>query len=252
MNALIVASRSAEKTAGWSPVGRLEFDQGVYRFVYTMGAKTLDGFRPFDGMERLEEIYESPELFPVFANRLLSSSRPEYEAFLRWSGFDPAHPPEPLAILGVTEGRKQTDMIEVFPCPTRNEQGMYVNKFFLHGLRYMGKASLLRLSQLQPNERLLCALDIQNDSDPHAVLLRTEDDRVNVGYVPRYLAKDIWSLLKGCGAEFLGFYAHRVNADAPLQQRLLCRVEACWPTDFKPCDSEEFHPIPAGVPVRCD
>src|SRR5258706_16263900 len=93
MNALLVASRSADQVkGGWSPIGRLEFDHGTYRFVYTKGARTAVGFTPFNGMEDLEEIYESNELLPIFANRLLSRSRPKYEAYLQWSGFDPANP----------------------------------------------------------------------------------------------------------------------------------------------------------------
>jgi hypothetical protein len=252
MNALIVASRSEGDSAGWSPVGRLDFDRGVYRFVYTKGARKAKGFRPFDGMEKLNYVYESPILFPIFANRLLSASRPEYDAFLRWSGFDPTNPPEPLAILGVTEGRKQTDMIEVFPCPVPDDRGMYQNKFFLHGLRYMDPTAHQRISRLKPDENLLCVCDVQNESDPNAVLLRTKNDRVNIGYVPRYLAQDVWALLKECGPEYLQFTVHRLNADAPLQQRLLCRVEGCWPHNFKPCDGEAFHPIPENVPVRCE
>src|ERR1051326_7716674 len=99
MNALLVASRSLDPgQGGWSPIGRLDFDRGTYRFVYTQGARTAPGFTPFSGMENLEEVYESHELFPVFANRLLSESRPEYEAYLQWSGFDPANPPDPIAI----------------------------------------------------------------------------------------------------------------------------------------------------------
>lgn len=78
MNALLVASRSADPSkGGWSPIGRLEFDRGTYRFAYTKGARTAAGFTPFSGMEDLEQIYESNDLFPVFANRLLPKSRPE-------------------------------------------------------------------------------------------------------------------------------------------------------------------------------
>jgi hypothetical protein len=227
MNALIVAFRTPDDPAGWHPVGRLDFDQGTYRFFYTKGAREAKGFRAFDGMDDLDYVYEAHELFPVFANRLLSKSRPEYDAFLRWSGFDPAHPPDPLAILGVTEGRKVTDMIEVFPCPVPDRHGMYQNKFFVHGLRYMSHGAHQRLNALQPEEPLLCTCDVQNSADPSAVLLRTENDRVNIGYVPRYLAKDVYSLIDGCGTDYLHFLVHRVNLDAPLQQRLLCRVEAC-------------------------
>ena len=62
MSTLLVASRSSEPhNGGWSPIGRLEFDRGTYRFVYTQGAKTAVGFTPFSGMENLEDIYESAE-----------------------------------------------------------------------------------------------------------------------------------------------------------------------------------------------
>jgi len=122
-NALLVAWRSGAPERGWQPVGRLEYDGGVYRFFYTQGAKMLADFQPFPQMENLEEVYESEELFPVFANRLLSKSRPEYEAYLKWGGFDPNNPPQPLSILGVTEGRRQPDSIEMFPCPVPDTSG---------------------------------------------------------------------------------------------------------------------------------
>src|SRR5258708_4630275 len=150
MNALFVASRSPHHAkGGWSPIGRLQFAEGSYRFVYTKGAKTAQDFTPFSGMENLAEVYESDELFPVFANRMLPKSRPEYDAYLRWSGFDPANPPDPIAVLGVTEGIRRTDMIELFPCPIPDEQRCYLSKFFLHGLRYMPDSAKARVLSLQ-------------------------------------------------------------------------------------------------------
>ncbi|MBU6399488.1 MAG: HIRAN domain-containing protein [Verrucomicrobia bacterium] len=255
MNALLVASRSADPAqGGWSPIGRLEFDHAVYRFVYTQGARTAVGFTPFSGMTDLEEIYESDELFPVFANRLLPKSRPEYEAFLRWSGFDSASPPpDPIAVLGVTEGIRRTDMIEVFPCPAPDGQGSYSSKFFLHGLRYMPEVARARALALQPEELLFPMPDPCNRADPNAVALRTEDrDRLMLGYVPRYLAHDVWKLVQQCQPDFIQVLVHRVNRDAPLQQRLLCRMHACWPEGFQPCSGEEFQPIPQGVPAHCN
>jgi len=253
MNALLVASRSADPgKGGWSPIGRLQFENGVYRFVYTQGARTAQGFMPFTGMEELGAIHESQELFPIFANRLLPESRPEYEAYLRWSGFDPASQPDPIAVLGVTEGIRRTDMIELFPCPVPDEAGCYMNKFFLHGLRYMPEAARARVLVLKPEERLYPVLDFCNPADTNAVALRTvEGDRLILGYVPRYLAHDAWNLFQKCDPDFIEVYVHRVNPDAPLQQRLLCRMHACWPEDFQPCSGEEFQPIPKGVPADC-
>jgi hypothetical protein len=253
MNALLVASRSAEPSkGGWSPIGRLEFDQGTYRFVYTKGARTAVGFTPFSGMENLGEIYESDELFPVFANRLLPKSRPEYEAYLQWSGFDPAHPPDPIAILGVTEGIRRTDMIEVFPCPVPDERSCYLNKFFMHGLRYMPEIAKARVLSLKEGERLYPMWDGCNPADYSAVALRpATGDRMMIGYVPRYLAQDALALFHHCTPENIEIFVQRVNPDAPLQQRLLCRMHACWPDGFQPCTGDAFQPIPEGVPERC-
>jgi hypothetical protein len=243
--ALYVAWRAGDSTNGrWGPVGRLEHDAGGYRFIYTRGARTLEGFRAFPGMSELETIYESEDLFPLFANRLLAKSRPEYDEFLTWGGFDPNNPPDPIAILGVTEGMRQTDSLEVFPSPTRDADGCYVSKFFLHGVRWFEPAQE-RIAKLEPGENLGLMLDLSNQHDPNAVAVRTCDphDRYMIGYVPRYLARDVHELYRGCGSNPIELRVERVNGDAPLQQRVLCRMSACWPDDFQPCGGEEFHPI---------
>jgi len=251
-NALLVAWRSNAEKRGWGPVGRLEYDEGQYRFVYTRGARTLEGFVPFPQMDDLNEVYESSELFPLFANRLLPKSRPEYHAFLRWGGFDQDNPPDPISILGVTEGMRQTDSVEVFPCPSPDSSGCYVNKFFLHGLRWMPPAAHERITRLEAGEPLFMMADFFNPSDPQAVALRTSRaDQMLIGYVPRYLAKDVWQFLSGCNTDFMKVVVERVNKDAPLQQRLLCRMNSCWPEGFRPCSDEAFLPIPAKVPLGC-
>jgi hypothetical protein len=250
-NSLFVAWRSPEPVgARWGPIGRLEHGPGGYRFVYTRGARTLPGFLPFPEMPRLDEIYESDELLPLFANRLLARSRPEYQAYLTWSGFDPDNPPDPLAILAVTEGRRATDYLELFPCPLQDMDGCYLNKFFLHGIRYMPAAAQQRIAALKPDEPLIPMFDDFNPYDPQAIAVRTSDDheRMMIGYVPRYLAREVRQLCASCDAEYIEFGVERVNPNAPLQQRLLCRMRACWPDDFTPCSGEEFQPIVSGLP----
>ena len=248
MSALFVTSRTGNQTHEcWGPVGRLEHDGGLYRFCYTQGAATLPGFRPFPQMDDLSQVYESDELFPLFANRLLSASRPEYDAYLCWGGFDPDNPPEPISILGVTQGIRQTDSVEVFPCPAPDIEGCYINKFFLHGLRWAGPAALDRIARLKPNESLSLVPEPHNEFDPLAVAVQTADG-MPLGYVPRYLARDIGRLLTDCS--YIELFVERVNGDAPLQQRVLCRLHACWPTGFQPCNDEPFWPIPQNVPAH--
>ncbi len=245
-NALFIAWRSGGPNAGkWAPVGRVDLVNNEYRFVYTKGAEMLPDFRPFPGMPNFNSVYVSSELFPLLSNRMLARSRPEYESFLTWGGFDPNVHPEPLALLGVTEGLRQTDAVEMFPCPEPDEEGCYLSKFFLHGVRWMPPEAQERIALLKSDEQLGLMPDISNPHDRDAVAVRTFDPkgRFIIGYVPRYLAKDVRELCVSCDPDFVTLHVERLNIDAPLQQRVLCRMNACWPQGFQPCNSEAFEPI---------
>jgi hypothetical protein len=250
-NSLFVAWRpeTTPDGLGWRPIGRLEHD-GIYRFWYTKGARK-PGFQPLPGMDNLDEVYESDSLFPLFANRLLPKSRPEYDAYLRWSGFDSHSKPDPILVLGVTEGLRQTDAIEVFPCPTPDADGCYIAQFFLHGIRWMPKTAADRVNALEVGAPLKLMLDLQNAHDPQAVAVRTDAERMIIGYVPRYMARDTWQILFQCDPEIVELEVARINRDAPLQNRVLCRMRACWPDDFRPCSDEDFEPIPTAAPSQC-
>lgn len=134
--------------------------------MYTRGARKLKGFQPFPGMVDLEAVYKSKELFPLFAKRLLAPSRPEYEAFLKWGGFDPNNPPDPLAVLGVTGGTRVTDSIKVFPCSARDEQGCYVTKFFLHDVRWMAPAAWEGVDRLEKKRTAGAAVGLYESLRP--------------------------------------------------------------------------------------
>lgn len=243
---LYVAWRSSEDNAPqWGPVGRLDNELGHYRFVYTKGAKKLYGFTPFPGMSDLEQVYESNDLLPVFYNRMLSRSRPEYHDFLKWSGFDPEEPPAPLDLLGITEGLRATDKLELFPCPRPDANNHYNIKFFLHGIRYMSDAVREEIGRLDSGESLGFMFDVSNAVDPFAVAIRTcpPRNRLLIGYMPRYLARDVKGLFDNLQARNILLEVARVNREAPMQQRLLCHMSAPWPQSFSPCEGEDFQPI---------
>ena len=248
---IYLAWRSPVGTARWSPVGRLDKSaNGPYSFLYTQGARSA-GFSPLPGMEDLNKIYKSNKLFPIFYNRLLNSRREEYDSYLQWSGFEPSTPPDPLAILEVTEGRKTTDFFEVFPCPVANEQGMYEFRFFLHGVEWLSQQAVERANQLESDERLFCMYDIQNSYDANAIALRTLDDRQIVGYLPRYICHDFKSLADDCDPDIVSFSVIRVNPEAPLQFKVLCHLTACWPASYKPFSSDEFIPLAKNAAIGC-
>ena len=245
---LYVAWRSETPNPVWGPVGRLSVARNLYSFCYTRGAKTLPGFVPFSGMEDLERVYESRRLFPLFENRLLPKSRPEYRRYLEWSGFDPDDPPEPLMLLGRTEGRKQTDSVEVFPQPNPDSHGCYINYFFAHGVRYHLPNAGPVLAELRSGDDLQLRPQPLNPADANAVAIFASD--TPLGYVPKYLAADVKRLLEECPQSTIRLTVERVNADAPTQQRLLCRLNACWPAGFQPCHDESFEPIVAGCEIH--
>ncbi|NJM98585.1 MAG: DNA-binding protein [Phormidesmis sp. RL_2_1] len=228
----------------WFPIGRLDFDGDLYRFRYIHGALVAQAqgqFRPIRTFPELHHLYESPRLFPLFENRLLRRSRPEYSDYVQWLNI-PEKADDPIALLSRSGGQRVTDTFEVFPCPQRDENGLYHIHFFVHGLRYMPPETQPNLQQLQPGIRLYIMQDSQNPYDPDALLLRTEE-AYNVGYCPRYLTSDVLNLLQH-DSQKLAATVERVNPHpTPVQFRLLCNLTAEWPKAFQPFTGELYEPL---------
>jgi hypothetical protein len=225
----------------WYPVGKLTLEIDIYRFVYTKGATLSKNFVPFGFMQDLHEIYKSRDLFPLFANRLISRKRPEYRDFLRWLDLreDEA---EPLVVLARTEGVRETDSLTVFPCPEPDPEGRYVVHFFSHGLRHLSDEARIRINALRASDRLYLLPDPQNPHDRYAIALRTDDPATIVGYCPRYISRDFLEILE-TNPSSVEVRVKRVNADAPIQLRLLCTLTADWPEKFRPCTSEYYQEL---------
>jgi HIRAN domain len=229
------------KERTWIPVGKLSFKDELYWFVYTKGAQKFSTFIPFGRMSDLKTIYESRELFPLFANRLLSKSRPEYKNFLHWLNVK-ENEDDPLALLALTGGMRETDSLIVFPCPERSDENTYHVHFFSQGIRYLSDATIQTVNSLSPGDLLYLMPDPQNPGDSFALALRTNDPPLIVGYCPRYLSKDFLVLLRRHPGETKAS-VERVNPEAPMQLRLLCNLTAPWPEDFQPCSDPDYEPL---------
>jgi hypothetical protein len=227
----------------WLPVGRLTIDENnIYRFVYTKGAESSRNFVPFARMNQLDRVYASETLFPLFSNRLLLASRPEYKNYLKWLDVKEDEY-DPLTMLAITEGIRGTDTFEVFQLPKPNDEGKYEVKFLSHGLRHLPRHVIERVDNLRKGDRLFIMPDIQNKHDPMALGLRTDDPVEMVGYCPRYLSPDFYELLEKTTAMDIKVSVERINADAPLNLRLLCKIVTPWPEGFEPCSDEKFKPL---------
>jgi hypothetical protein len=217
-----------------------------YEFAYLNGAQEAQklGFQPFLAFPELGTIYRSDALFPFFSNRLVPRVRGDYREYVQRLGLQPDDPDD-FAILARSGGIRATDSIELFPFPSY-EQGIgYTMYFCVHSLRYINPIAHVRVDQLKPHEELNLMHDFQNPVDPDAMALRTAD-RVLVGYLPGYLLEDVGKLQDG-------YYRVQVTVaqinppPAPLSQRVLCRMECCWPDNLAPFLSSIYQPIASGA-----
>jgi hypothetical protein len=231
-------------TRKWFPIGRLTYDGRLYHFIYLQGAIEAHkdaNFQPIISFPDFDQSYGSLELFPLFNNRLLRSSRPDYPAFIQWLNL-PQDSLDPIAILSRTGGRRETDTFEVFPCPELDEQKKYRIHFFAHGLRHLPPEAQQHLYQLRPGERLNLMHDAQNPYDSRALLLRTDDLHL-VGYCPRYLVPDFFELVTNTPQQ-VTVAIERINPPpTPLQFRVLFSLTAEWSDGFQPFSSVAYVPL---------
>ena len=241
MKAIFVAYQDAI-SRNWAPVGRLTRVEGRYHFSYTRGAEELPNFVPFGRMTDLGAEYVSEKLFPLFANRVLPKSRPEYSDYLKWLGLSQVSH-DALEELARTGGLRATDTLELIPCPAPSEGNRYEVFFFCRGLRHLPQESQARAVELKHGERLYLAQDLQNGFDITALLLRTGEPMTLVGYAPRYYSADFTQLIKHVGANEVKVTVEQVNTEAPAQYRVLCKLSAPWPSGFAPCKAGQYEPI---------
>ena len=240
------------KSRKYFPVGRLrhisEGGEDYFEFVYIRGTEDArqHSFEPFLAFPELRVAYRSTELFPFFVNRLLLESREkEYKEFVRSLGLVPGKA-SPIEILARSGGRRATDSIELF-APFENgrtaeSEECLINYFFLvHGLRHMRDYAQRLANTLKRGDPLFIMHDLQNPVDPEAMVLRTSD-YCCVGFLPRYLLADLWELVKTEGS--IKVSIERLNASpAPIQQRILCKLQTAKREGFEPCSSDIYLPL---------
>ncbi|MCF6149446.1 MAG: hypothetical protein E3K37_12405 [Candidatus Kuenenia sp.] len=228
----------------WIPVGKLSYKDTKFFFQYTNGAnlaKNAGHFVPFGQMLDLDKKYEADELFPIFKNRLLQKSRPEYEDYLSWLnlGEDNVSPLDELARSG---GIRVTDNLQMFPIPEKTNN-RYKVTFFSHGIRHLPPNYIERIQHLSRSNRLYLMKDIQNNYDSLALALRTDDPPEIVGYCPGFFVRDFNDLLVKNGAKNVKVSVVRVNLESPVQFRLLCEFITDWPDQFIPFQGEDFETV---------
>lgn len=185
-----------------SPVGFLTFDGVTYAFVYVPQALEAEGFRPLLGFPDLHRRYESDQLFPLFAQRVMDLHRADYARYVDRLGLDPREL-DPWEQLARSEGSRHGDTIQLLPSPWRDVEGVWRCRTLVHGLRWMpvretmvdGVARLVTgveleatLASLRPGDGLALVLEPNNLHNPRAVIV-TDRARTLLGYLPDLLTE---------------------------------------------------------------
>jgi hypothetical protein len=218
-------------------------DASYYRFRYTQGALKAQrevGFAPLLAFPDFQRDYQSPELFPLFQNRVLSPKRSDFLEYIQWLDLDRNHA-DPVSILSVSGGERVTDTLEVFPKVPTDAEGNFQIRFFLHGLRHLGSIAQERAARLQVGEELRILVELNNPATRLAVPLLTTDYQM-IGWAPRYLVEDLIRCVPQ--APELTAKVARINADAaPLNQRILIDYHGRAAGGAEPMSTPDFAPL---------
>ena len=232
-----------EESRLWFPVGRLDVcpESRLYRFRYIRGAERARveaGFPLLAEFPNLGEDYRSPELFPLFQNRIMNRARPEFTDYL--SGLGLLEGADPVEILAVSGGTRVTDAYEVFPKLVKRENGSFTCRFFLHGWRHVNPSALERIDSMTEADELYLTLELTNPATGLAIQLQTTDYHM-IGWTPRYLVTDLVAAM----AESPTYSARVVRVNplpAPSKQRVLIEMTGCW-NQHEPMTSEDYTPM---------
>lgn len=237
----------------WFVIGWLKASptREQFTFRYTMGAmlaREATGFAPLAGFPKFEATYRSPELFPVFKNRLHSPNRPDFPAFLEGLDLPPEHR-DPMDLMIISGGRRRTDNLEVIPKIEPALKGHFEVRFFLHGLRYFGVEGVEAVDRLVQDDRLSLVYEEANEGTGQPALRVETLTGTAIGYVPNYLVQEFQTIREQCHYPEEVYAVRNNYADAPLDHRLLLRLAGCWPAGHQPMKGETFQPIERREPI---
>lgn len=229
----------------WFPVGRLthKLDGEKYEFAYTKGALNAEkaaGFKPLLAFPDFNKLYCAPELFPLFANRVLARSRKDFNEYLNTLDLDPNHL-DLLDILSVSGGERQTDSFEIFPKMEKDIDGSFTCRFFLHGLRYVNEAGAERARILKEGEALQILVEVNNPKTVTAICLQSSD-YLPMGWAPRYLVSDLLQAMAQ-GPDVSAKLVKANSGNVPLNRRYLIEMCGRLPIGFEPMSDESFQLI---------
>jgi len=221
-----------------TPVGLLTHVDSTYRFCYLRSAGTVEGFQPFLGFPDLERRYAAAALFPLFAQRVMRPSRPDFDRYRRALGLDVDS--SDWSMLGRSQGQREGDGIRVFPEPGVVEAGVTSSTFFVNGLGARMREDRRvepALVRLVVGDRLRL-LDERAAAEGARALLVVEHTGVALAWVPGVLLSHL-DTIRFHGAPELSVVDAN-GPDVPAAHRLLVMLRGTAPVGYRPFDGPEW------------
>lgn len=232
-SSLIVAWQNPE-TRVIAPVGLLGYTDGRYTFVYLKGALTVEDFRPLLGLPDFHQRYTAERLFPIFAQRVMGSGRPDFARYLDVLRLGPDA--SPLQILGRSGGRREGDSLSLVQYPSVESDGSSRAIFFVHGVRHIAGANA-RVATLTEGAELRLRPESDNPFNAKALLVTTTGSSP-LGYVPDLLVDYMHKLHEVEEPKLR--VLQRNNEGSPPNLRLLIECTGSLPTGYVPFNGSEW------------
>jgi hypothetical protein len=245
---LFLAWQDHVKTRGWYPIGRLDADPSAqtYSFRYVRGAQrayTEAGFKPLESFPQLNTTYTSKELFPIFLNRVLSRGRSDFNEWVEQLALSP-ETADPIDLLSLSGGARQTDSLEVFPKIEPQADGGFKCRFFLHGNHHVNENARERIKKLVAGEQLQVAIELNNPATELALQLQTgNNDYHMIGWAPRYLIDDFILAISKTHSKLLAHVVRLNPEPAPSKQRVLIEIAGILPHGYQPMTVGDYLPL---------
>jgi hypothetical protein len=241
-----------------SPIGILEYDGILYRYSYIQNAVDTLEFRPLPGFPDLSRRYQSEHLFPLFAQRVMDSRRPDFARYVERLGLPAdATPWEQMSRSG---GGRHGDTLQLFPEPEVSSDGLVTCTFLVHGVRHVPDRPIqlgsqevsvtpeeleARLGTLRQGDRLLLIGEPTNPKNPDAVVTATSDG-FPLGWVPNLLLDDL-HLLIGEDYPLASVTLVQANGpEAPSHMRVVARLQTRTTAQYRPFSGPSWNLLSDG------
>ncbi|WP_328812472.1 hypothetical protein [Rhodococcus sp. NBC_00297] len=181
LSRLLVTLRDPQ-TRQYVPTGFLQQASDHYSFAYLRSALERPDFRPLPGLAHARDgMMRAASIFPVFAERVVSSRRPDRAASMTALGLPVGA--APFEVLARSHGQRVGDTIELLPAPVSGPGDFVSFPFLTHGVRHLEQQEQDRIAELRTGDELRLVRDTENLVNPQAFLVADHGD-TRLGWVP--------------------------------------------------------------------